>query len=196
MWRWLFFAFLGLACAGCGISEAERPDPSVSTFEQRWSEFEACIEEGGYSIADLGAHARRPAADDITDSASEKHRAVRIEDADSYWDLKLREGECINRSGIGESAVGDPEHTAARTERVLAITECMRSRGWDEFPDPLPHPAPYDDGLVHERIDVPEEDEEREAFNTDFAECGDENGVKVVPGHSEEDGPDHGDHDH
>lgn len=163
-----------LVVASCGMGEADEP-PSAPLQEQ-YADFEACMEEGGYSADDFWSPAGQLTPEELAEAGFEEEEGVEVY-GEIDWDLMRWQGECTNRSGIGEAVIGDPEVIAARTEEALGLTRCMRGRGWDDFPDPQPHPAPFDDGLVHAWIDIPEDLEEREAFIADFSECSDEVGV-------------------
>lgn len=173
---WAIVGTLSLALAGCAQSEAEQTLLMPSAEQE--AAFQTCIEEGGYSLDDL-----KPSGEPLT---PDEQRALGLEveeGAEVYavddidWDLEFWKGQCMNQSGVGESVVGDPETNAKVTEQSLELTNCMRDRGWDEFPDPQPNPSPYDDGLIHARIDIPNDPEEREAFIADFSHCSDVVGV-------------------
>lgn len=171
--RWIFALTIGLLLAGCGGNQVDPKSPEVIAFE-------ACMEEAGYTTEDFELF---PPAEELD---GPEPRTV-VDQGEPDWDLQLQIGACINQSGVGVSVVGDPAAIAQRTESALELTRCMKERGWSEFPDPAPHPAPFDDGLIHSRIDMPQDPEARGAFNADFEECAAEAGSAV--------GSDH-DHDH
>lgn len=185
---WIFVLSVGLLVAGCGGGQSTASTGQVGAMSPEEEAFEACMEEAGYSIDDLD-RGEPLTPEELEELGLEIGEGEEIYRGEPDWDLQLQMGTCINQSGIGESAVGDPEAIARRTESALALTRCMKDRGWSEFPDPVPHPAPYDDGLTHTRIDMPKDPEERDAFNADFLECAAEAEAEVSSDH------DH-DHDH
>lgn len=168
---WSLALAIGLLLAGCAGGEST--DATVRSLVPE--AFAACMIDAGYSLEDFADRFEPPTAGELE---GEPVRGGGEPD----WDLELQFGTCINHSGIGESAVGDPEASARNTEIAMALTRCMKDRGWSEFPDPVPHPAPYDDGLIHTRIDMPADPEARDAFNADFGECGEEAGMAVDTG--------------
>lgn len=166
---------VALLCIGCN---EQVPQHSVSDTSEAYAGFIACMAEAGYSESDI----ETPTAplEPSDGGGGHDHDDGETHEAEVDWNLELWRGRCINESGIGQSVVDDPAAVARRTEQAIALTACMRTRGWEQFPDPQPHPT--DDGMVHSRIDIPEDGESREAFLNDFSSCSEDAGVPVVVG--------------
>lgn len=162
---------LGVVMAACGVSDGT---PQATP----WEAFEACLEEGGYTIDDV-IDGDPLTAEEMEGLGMDPGEAEEARVSEPDYDLDLWVGRCVNESGVGHSVAGDPDDIAAHTEAVLAVAACMHDHGWVDFPDPVPDPAPYSDGLVSGFIEIPQEPEVKEAWTAAFHECSEDAGIPV-----------------
>lgn len=162
------FLLMASGCSGDGADAYRTPR----------EHFEACLEEGGYTVDDvMGGDPL--SAQEIKEMEIDPGEATEVRILDWDDDLTFWHGRCLNESGVGHSVVGDPDAIAAYTEAVVTRTACMRDHGWDDFPEPVPDPASYSDGLIAGIIEIPQDPEVKDAWTADFVECSEGAGIPV-----------------
>lgn len=156
-------ALLFVGCGGGELSDSPAA-PGTSPAEEQEAAYWECLEEAGYSRDDFDRMFPPNQTEWITEE----------DDTEALEFFEIDEA-CIVESGIGEVA-NNPEHIAARTEAAHLLVNCMRGRGWRDFPDPVPH---EDGGVVPPRVELPTSAEEQERFQEDFGHCAEGAGIPI-----------------
>jgi len=94
-------------------------------------------------------------------------------------EFQAAQEECqpiLDEAGGGQGQA-DPERVAEMRDRVAAMGDCMRSRGYENFEDPVVD----DNGGVRMTQNDPEMAED-ENFQTDLSECEEEAGMGGIGG--------------